>query len=79
MPGRSMKLCANLSFLFTDVPFVDRFGRAARAGFAGVEYMFPYDYDADELTRRGRGTLRREVASGRRGPPGPAPMPGRDA
>lgn len=51
MPGRSMKLCANLSFLFTDVPFVDRFGRAARAGFAGVEYMFPYGYDADELAR----------------------------
>jgi hydroxypyruvate isomerase len=45
------RLCANLSFLFTDVAFPARFARAARAGFRGVECMFPYAHDADELAR----------------------------
>lgn len=36
---------ANLSFLFTEVDFLDRFGAAARAGFAGVEFHFPYAQD----------------------------------
>lgn len=43
------KFAANLSFLFADVPFPERFGRAARAGFTGVEYLFPYDYPANEV------------------------------
>jgi hydroxypyruvate isomerase len=43
------KFAANLSFLFTELPFPERFGRAARAGFAGVEYLFPYDYPASEI------------------------------
>jgi hydroxypyruvate isomerase len=43
------KFAANLSFLFTDVPFPERFGRAARAGFKGVEYLFPYDWPAHEV------------------------------
>lgn len=47
-----LKLAANLSFLFTELPFLDRFAAAAGAGFAAVEYMFPYDYDADEIRRR---------------------------
>ncbi|WP_313952325.1 hydroxypyruvate isomerase [Accumulibacter sp.] len=51
MTARSLKLSANLSFLFTDAPFVERFARAARAGFRGVEYMSPYDYDPAELAR----------------------------
>lgn len=37
------RIGANLSFLFDDVPFLDRFARAAAAGFAGVEFHFPYD------------------------------------
>jgi len=41
MPG--LRLAANISFLFADLPFADRFGAAARAGFAGVECLFPYD------------------------------------
>src|SRR5436190_15991604 len=43
------KLAANLTMLFNEVPFLDRFGRAARAGFTGVEYLFPYDYDSQVL------------------------------
>src|SRR5262245_63998654 len=38
--------------LFNEVPFLERFGAAARAGFAGVEYLFPYDYAASELRSR---------------------------
>ena len=51
MTAPSLQLSANLSFLFTDSPFEDRFARAARAGFRGVEYMFPYACDAGELSR----------------------------
>lgn len=45
------RFCANLSFLFDDVDFPERFARAARAGFTGVEYMFPYAWSPDELAR----------------------------
>jgi hydroxypyruvate isomerase len=40
---------ANLSMMFTEVPFLDRFGAAARAGFNAVEFLFPYDYPAAQL------------------------------
>lgn len=43
------KFAANLSFLFADAPFPERFRRAAAAGFAGVEYLFPYDYPASDV------------------------------
>ncbi len=43
---------ANLSFLFTEWDFLDRFQAAADAGFTAVEYLFPYDHAPDELTRR---------------------------
>jgi hydroxypyruvate isomerase len=36
-----MKFSANLSFLFKDVPFAERFGRARQAGFKAVEFMWP--------------------------------------
>lgn len=45
------RFCANLNFLFTEVAFAERFERAARAGFRGVETPFPYAYDAGELAR----------------------------
>lgn len=38
--------------LFNEVPFLDRFQPAAKAGFDGVEYLFPYPYDPDELDNR---------------------------
>ncbi|MGA0024108.1 MAG: hydroxypyruvate isomerase [Burkholderiales bacterium] len=43
------KFCANLTMLFNEVPFLERFAAAAGAGFKGVEYLFPYDYDKEEL------------------------------
>ncbi|MBR9858411.1 MAG: hydroxypyruvate isomerase [Gammaproteobacteria bacterium] len=43
------KLAANLSMLFTEVDFLDRFDAAAKAGFQGVEYLFPYDFPAEEI------------------------------
>ena len=43
------KFAANLSFLFTDVPFPERFQRAAAAGFKGVEYLSPYDWPAHDI------------------------------
>ena len=43
------KFCANLTFLFNEVDFVERFGAAAKAGFKAVEYMSPYEYGKDQL------------------------------
>lgn len=43
------KFAANLSFLFTDRPFPERFAHAAAWGFAGVEYLFPYDWPAHQI------------------------------
>jgi hydroxypyruvate isomerase len=46
------RFCANIGFLFPDLPFLDRFAAAAEAGFAAVEYAVPYDYPAAELRTR---------------------------
>ncbi|MCE8017538.1 hydroxypyruvate isomerase [Halomonas sp. MCCC 1A17488] len=46
------KFAANLSMLFTEEDFLDRFKAAADAGFKGVEYLFPYDYPATEIKAR---------------------------
>ncbi len=46
-----LKFAANLSMLFTEYPFLERFERAARAGFSAVEYMFPYQEDTDAIAR----------------------------
>jgi hydroxypyruvate isomerase len=43
------KFAANLSMMFTEVPFLDRFAAAADSGFVGVEYLFPYEFPADVL------------------------------
>src|SRR5258707_9053973 len=43
------KLAANLTMMFNEVDFLDRFAAAAKAGFKGVEYLFPYDYDKSVL------------------------------
>ncbi len=45
------KFAANLSFLFADVAFPERFQRAAAAGFTGVEYLFPYAWPAPEVAQ----------------------------
>jgi len=43
------RFAANLTMLFTELPFMQRFEAAARAGFEAVEYLFPYAYDPREL------------------------------
>lgn len=46
-----MKLAANISMMFTELPFPDRIAAAAEAGFHWLECMFPYDYPADTLAQ----------------------------
>ena len=46
------RFCANLSMMFNEVPFLDRFEAAAKASFQAVEYLFPFDYPAAELRKR---------------------------
>lgn len=46
------KFAANLSMLFTEVDFLDRFDAAADAGFQGVEYLFPYAFSAQEIKQK---------------------------
>ena len=46
------KLAANVSMLFPQLDFLDRFAAARAAGFRAVEYQFPYDHDAKEVARR---------------------------
>ena len=46
------KLAANLTMMFGEKPFLDRFEAAAGAGFKGVEYLFPYDHPAQALKQK---------------------------
>ncbi len=46
------KFSANLSMLFTEVGFADRFERAARAGFKGVECQFPYELPREDIAAK---------------------------
>lgn len=46
------RFAANLGVLFTEVPFLDRFERAARAGFKAVEFLFPYAHTPEEVRER---------------------------
>jgi hydroxypyruvate isomerase len=46
------KFAANLTMLFTEVPFLDRFEKAAAAGFSRVEFLFPYAFPAQEIALR---------------------------
>ena len=46
------KFAANLTMLFNEVPFLDRFERAAKAGFKAVEFLFPYPFPAAEIKSR---------------------------
>ena len=47
-----MQLAANLTMLFNEVDFLERFAQAAQAGFRGVEFLFPYAYPAQVLAER---------------------------
>ena len=46
------RFAANLSLMYTEFDFLDRFAAAADDGFKAVEYLFPYSHPADELARR---------------------------
>ena len=79
------RLAANLSTLFTERRFLDRFAAAAAAGFRYVEYQFPYDHPAAEVADAARtagvqvvlhNLPAGEMAAGERGI---ACLPGREA
>ena len=46
------RFAANLSMMFTEVPFLDRFEAAARVGFKAVEFQFPYEHAATDIAAR---------------------------
>lgn len=46
-----VRFCPNLSMLYTEGPFLERFERARAAGFSAVEFQFPYDHPAIEVAR----------------------------
>ena len=46
------RFAANLTMLFNEVPFLDRFEQAAAAGFDAVEFLFPYAFDAGDIRQR---------------------------
>jgi hydroxypyruvate isomerase len=78
-----IRLAANLSMMFSDLPFLDRFDAAAERGFRGVEYLFPYDAAAtairERLDRHGLAQVLFNLPAGdwARGERGIAGLPGR--
>lgn len=47
-----VKFSANLTMMFTEYDFMDRFEQAAKSGFKAVEYMFPYPYTKEEIAEK---------------------------
>jgi hydroxypyruvate isomerase len=76
------RFAANLGFLFTELPLLERFGAAARAGFSAVEAQYPYDLPAStvraEIDRHGLTMLGVNTPTGRPGEFGFAAVPGRE-
>ena len=48
------KFAANLSMMFNEVPFLERFKVAAEAGFSAVEFLFPYEYSPEEVAGKAK-------------------------
>lgn len=79
------KFAANLSMMYPELPFLDRFEAAAKDGFGAVEYLFPYAYESGELAARLQANGLQQVLFN--GPPGDwdqgergiACLPGREA
>jgi len=79
------QFAANLSMLYPELAFLDRFDAAAKDGFEAVEYLFPYDFAKEEILARLEHNGLRQVLFN--GPPGDwaggerglACLPGRDA
>ncbi|HUU65005.1 MAG TPA: hydroxypyruvate isomerase [Dehalococcoidales bacterium] len=78
------KFSANLTMLFTEVDFLDRFERASRAGFKGVECQFPYQWKkevlAEKLDKHGLELVLHNITAGNfaAGERGIACLPGRE-
>src|SRR5436853_3429314 len=76
------RFAANLAYLFTERPLLERFGAAAAAGFKAVELQFPYDHAPSvikaELDRHGLTQLGLNTVQGREGEFGLAAVPGRE-
>ena len=45
------RFAANLTMLWNELPFLDRFEAAAKAGFKAVEFLFPYDHPAETIAQ----------------------------
>lgn len=79
------KFAANLHYLFTEVPFLDRFEAAALAGFRAVEFQVPYDFERRDLVARLRDfnlnmvLFDTPMGDWNRGDRGLAAVPGREA
>ena len=79
------RFAANLTMMFTELPFLDRFAAAAASGFDAVEFLFPYDFDAvtiaDELRQHGLTQALFNLPPGdwAAGERGLAALPGREA
>lgn len=71
------RFAANLSLLYPELPFLDRFEAAARDGFEAVEYLFPYAFDLAELLARLKANGLQQVLFN--APPGGTDAPGIDA
>ena len=48
----ALRFSANLSMLYTEVPFLDRFEKAVQAGFSAVEFHFPYEVGVQKIKSR---------------------------
>ena len=76
------RFAANLAYLFTEQPLMERFAAAAEAGFGAVELLFPYDVPPSavkaELARHGLTQLGINTPFGREGEAGLAAIPGRE-
>src|SRR5262245_66111842 len=76
------RFAANLSYLFTERAFMDRFGAAAAAGFPAVELRHPYEHAPSavkaEIARHGLTMLGINTPPGQGGAPGIAALPGRE-
>jgi len=79
------RFAANLSMMFNEVPFMERFAKTAANGFGGVEFLFPYDFEpeaiAAELKRHGLEQVLFNLPPGdwAAGERGLAALPGREA
>jgi hydroxypyruvate isomerase len=79
------RLAANLSMMFNEVPFLNRFAAARKAGFDAVEFLFPYEHPPAELRKRLEGEgltqalFNMPPGDWARGERGLASLPGRQA